>query len=214
MANRFLIIILVCIVSGCAHFEPKPILPEQTLLDFESRSLSNSGLQSFLQANDLATDASPVLWNLDALTAAALYYHPDLDVARAQWGIEKAGTITAGERPNPTVGFSPEFNSSSPAAITPWILGFNLDIPIETFGKRGYRIAQANNNSESARLEIASVAWQVRSHVRQSMIELYLAETMADLLKKQEAIQSDVVHLLALQLDAGAVSPSEVTQGR
>ncbi len=37
-----------------------------------------------------------------------------------------------------------------------------LDIPIETAGKRGYRMAEARYLSEAARLNIAQTAWEVR----------------------------------------------------
>ena len=37
------------------------------------------------------------------LTLAAFYYHPSLDVARADWREAAGGIVTAAERPNPTV---------------------------------------------------------------------------------------------------------------
>ena len=50
-----------------------------------------------------------------------------------------AGTITAGERPNPTLSVAPGFNSTT-AIPSPWIMTPSLDIPIETAGKRGYAV--------------------------------------------------------------------------
>jgi len=103
------------------------------------------------------------------LTLAAFYYQPDLDVARAKWEVAEAGVITAGGRPNPSVGFTPQYNVNAAGGISPWILNFSLDIPLETAGKRGYRIARAEHISEAARLNIAGVAWQVRSRLRRDL---------------------------------------------
>jgi outer membrane protein TolC len=95
-------------------------------------------------------------------------------------GQEKA----AAEYPNPHLGVTPGFNSTTgySAPMSPWILGVALDIPIETAGKRGYRIAEARYLSEAARMHIAAVAWQVRSRVREAMLNLYAANETENLL--------------------------------
>ena len=41
------------------------------------------------------------------LTLAAFYFHPELDVARAQWAVAEAARITAGERPALAAGVAP-----------------------------------------------------------------------------------------------------------
>ena len=104
----------------------------------------------------------------------------DLDLARARWAVAEAGVITAGHRPNPAVGFSPIYVSNAAGNTLPWLFGLNFDIPIETAGKRGYRIAQARQLSAAAQFNIALVAWQVRSRVRASLLSLLAAERAAD----------------------------------
>lgn len=119
-------------------------------------------------------------------TLAAFYYHPDMDVARARWHAATAGKITAGHRPNPNLSFTPRVNSTSiGTGVTPWILGGVLDIPIETMGKRKYRVAQAKHLDEMARLELAQTAWLVRSRVRSSLVALQAAQGMIALVRDQ-----------------------------
>jgi outer membrane protein TolC len=185
-------------------------VPAKTAADFEVRSLDDAGLRRFVETN---LHKQVTAWNLPALTLAALYFHPDMDVARARWGATEAGKVTAGQRPNPTVSVSPAYDTTT-AIPSPWIVTASLDIPIETAGKRGYRIAQATHLSEAARLNIATAAWQVRSRVRSRLVELYAATRNEELLRQQEAAQAQVVKLLKVQLDAGAVSPFEVTQAQ
>src|SRR5438477_8398452 len=92
------------LLTGCVTFHPKPLLPEKTATDFEARTLQDPGLKAFMEANlQHPLPAWPLhLWNLDTLTLAAFYYHPDLDIARAQWAVARASQRTASERPNPS----------------------------------------------------------------------------------------------------------------
>jgi outer membrane protein TolC len=203
----------VGLLQGCARFHPQPLAPERTAADFQARTLADDGLRSFLETNLLATlPAWPLpAWDFTKLTLAAFYYHPDLDVARAQWGVVTAGKVTAGERPNPTISVVPGYNSTT-TIPSPWLVTPSLDIPVETAGKRGYRLAQAGHLSEAARLNLATVAWQVRSRVRSRLVELHAAQETQRLLQEQQARQAENLQLLERQHEVGAVSAYEVTQ--
>lgn len=200
-------------LAGCARFHDRPLSAEKSQADFEARSLADAGLKSFLETNHVNGDWPRQAWDFNALTLVALYYHPDLDVARAQLAGAKAGQVMAGARPNPTVSVGPQYNTTT-TIPSPWIVTPSLDIPIETAGKRGYRLAQAAHLSDAARFNLAATAWQVRSRVRKSLLALYVAGESEALLQKQEAIQARSVELLEGQFKAGAVSPFEVTHSR
>ena len=88
----------------------------------------------------------------------------------------------------------------------------SFDVPIETAGKRGKRIAEAEHLTEAARWNLVGTVWQVRSHVRTSLLNLYAARETESLLARQEMAQSNVVRLLEGQLAAGAVSSYEISQ--
>jgi len=203
------------LLGGCAGFEPLPLVPAQTASQFEERSLADPSLRAFAERNLHRTLAGwpPPSWDFDMLTLVALYFHPELDVARAQWAVARAGVITAGERPNPEIGIAPAYDTTT-SIPSPWIVTAILDVPVETAGKRGYRIARAEQLSEAARLKIASVAWQVRSRLRRSLLALYGARELEGLLKQQQAVHEENVRLLSLQHQAGAVSGFELTQAR
>jgi outer membrane protein TolC len=198
---------------GCAHFQDRPLSAEKSRTDFESRSLADAGLNAFLATNFPAESASSAVWDFNRLALVAYYYNPELDLARAQLANAKAAGITAGARPNPTVGANVAYSTTT-WVPSPWILSPSLDIPIETAGKRGYRLAQAAHLSDAARCELASAAWQVRSRVRKNLLALYAAGESVALLQKQEAAQAESVRLLEAQREAGAISPFEVTQSR
>lgn len=209
----WLLLFAAAVLAGCAHYRPAPLDAAKRADAFDSRTLTDAGLRIFLETNHVTGNWPRSSWDLGTLTLAAFYFHPDLDVARAKWTVAAAGKTTAAEHPNPTFGVSPAYNTTT-TIPSPWIVTPTLDIPVETAGKRGYRVAQAVQLSEVARLNIASVAWQVRSRLRKSLLALYGAGESEELLKRQEAIQAESVRLLEAQLKAGAVSPFEVTQSR
>ena len=205
---------LFLLFAGCATYHPQPISPEQTAAAFDARSLTNENLRAFLETNQVAGEWPRRSWDLNALTLVAFYYQPALAEARAQWVAVQATKITAGERPNPSVSVTPGYDSQIPGNFSPWLVTLNFDVPIETAGKRGKRIAQASHLSEAARWNFVSAAWQTRSRLRAALLNLYTARETESLLARQELAQSNVVHLLEGQLAVGAVSSYEVTQAR
>ena len=211
-AAQLVLPLATVLLGGCAHYQPKPLAPTHAENQFNSRSLADAGLKAFIEtyAPELAKEWPRTSWGLPTLTMTAFYYHPDMEVARAKLAGAEAAVITAGARPNPTASFSPTYNANSALGVSPWTLGFTLDVPIETGGKRGYRIAQAQHLANSSRLNVANTAWFVRSRVRKSLLDLYSANLNAELLAKQQAAQNQTVELLEERLRAGQSSLVEV----
>jgi len=206
-----ILIFAAIILGGCVRFEPKPLSPSTLAASLEDRSLTNAGLKTFLEKNlghGLAV-WPPAAWDFDMLTLVAFYWEPSLEVARAQWSVATAGERTAGQRPNPTLNIIPGFNSTTPMS-SPWFPLGSLDVPLETAGKRGHRRVHAARVSDAARLNVTTVAWQVRSTLRSHLIELDAAGRREQLLRQQLALQQQIVKALEQQTQAGAVSASEL----
>src|SRR6185369_13721280 len=145
---------MVALAFGCAHYQPKPLSLSDSAASLDRRSLTNSDVQSFVAAH-LTNQTAPITnWNVDSLTLAALFYQPGLQLARAQSQTAAAGKITASARPNPTLSLSPGYDFSAVAPANPWIPGATFDVPIETAGKRGKRILQAQHLAAAAQLAI------------------------------------------------------------
>lgn len=212
VVRLWLPLILAWLLAGCVHFEAQPLMPMEVISQIESRTLMDTGLAAFIEksAPNSTQDWPRRVWDLPSLTLAAFYFHPSLDVARAQWQVTEAETITAGARPNPTLGIAPDYSLNPGSGVSPWVAGLNFDIPIETAGKRGYRIDRAKHLSEAARLNIGSVEWQVLSNLRNNLISFATASRRIELLKDQQAIQEEIVRLLKRRLEAGAIAPYEL----
>jgi outer membrane protein TolC len=178
--------------------------------------LADEGFHSFLHTNAPAvlekTQTGP--WDLDSLTWAAIYFHPSMEVARAQWQVAQASVKTAGGRLNPTLTVTPEYDFNAASGVSPWLPAANIDIPIETAGKRSHRITHAEQLAEAAWFNMATTAWQIRSNLRNSLTSYSAAARRTQFLERQLQVQNQLVKLLEGRVAAGAIAGIEVTSAR
>lgn len=202
-------------LAGCAKFQPQPLSPAQSATALEERRLDDPKLKEFLEVslNRKIDPWPPRSWDFSMFSLTALYYHPDLEVARARWQVAEAGKITAGQRPNPSISTPPGF-IANPGETNPWLYGVSFDIPIETAGKRGYRLARAGHLVKAAYFDIATAAWQVRSRLRTALLDLYLSQESAALLKRQLALQAEITQMMTTRLAHGEIPRPELTQAQ
>ena len=150
-------------------------------------------------------------WGLRELTLSALFFHPQLDVARAQLQAARAREITAGQRPNPNVSASV---GKSEDNVSPWVYNLGIDLPIQTAGKREASIAQAQALSTAALIEIGQTAWMVRSRLLNSWIEYNAARQQLQILQQERDLHDAIVAMLTARLDAGMISSVELGTAR
>jgi outer membrane protein TolC len=200
--------ILIALSTGCVQFKSKTLSAEASSMSFAGRTLSDAGLRAFL-----AEQRAGGAWTVDKLALAAAYFHGDVRVAKAQADEAEAAITTAAQRPNPVLSFAPGYNSTS-KGISPWIITPSVDVPIETAGKRGKRIVQAQAESEAARLMIAAVAWDVRAKVRAAMLALHTGQENAALIKEEIVLHEEALKKLDVQVKAGEASAFELTSSR
>ena len=202
---------IAVLAVSCAHFDSKPLALAEAAAAFEQRSLDSPELRKFIEKN-LGHELKewPATWDLEMLTLAAFFYHPSLDEARARWHSAQAAEISAGGRPNPTFGIQPGFNFNAASSVaSPWIPGATIDLPIETAGKRGLRIAHARQQSEAARAELLVAAWKVRAELLDALNESDFAGSMMNVLEDREIALSGLANRMDQRVDAGAASKAE-----
>lgn len=198
------------LLGACVQFKARPLTAETCSADFAGRSLADSGLKAFLAENKAVGGS----WNVNQLALAAAYFHPDVALARAEAEEVAAGIKTAQMRPNPVLSFSPQFASFRANPVTPWFFGLSPSIPIETAGKRSKRTEQALAAAEAARWRVSARAWAARSRVRAAMLELHGARENIRLLETEQTLHDEAIKKLTAQMEAGDVSPFELTQAR
>src|SRR5579864_4250581 len=201
--------------AGCGFqaYRPTPVTPVASAAAVRARTLESDPLRVFVW------DSLPALtgewplkqWSLPELTLAALYYNSALQIARARLSEAEAGVLTARTRPNPNATGSV---GGETAPENPWIAGFVGSLPIETAGKRGYRITAAERQVDVARWDLASTAWNVRAQVRSALLDYITAGQNLDLLQAEERLRGEQVQLLEQRLSVGMIPRPEVDAAR
>lgn len=203
------------LVTGCAPYKyhAAPMSPVALAHTLQARSLDDPDLRSWMkQAAEYQPPSWPLqIWDLNALTLAAFYFNPDLDIARAHAAAADAAISTAAMKPNPSVSAGPGFESGPQG---PFTMAFNFSLPIETAGKRGYRIANATHLSLASHIQLAQTAWSERSRVRSALIDYLFAVEAAGLLRNDEALQSSYVDLMGRRFRAGEIPLPDLTAAR
>lgn len=196
---------LLCLpgLIGCATqtYAPKPITPESTVQAFLARTAVDAGL------------ADVQVWDLPVLTQAAWLLHPEMQTARARLLLAQAAETSAGQKPNPTISAGGERHSQA-VGVSPWTLSLGLGIPVDITGKRAARMEQAAAVSEAARIEIAKIAWQVRSRLRASLLDGYAVQQHIIRLQNEKQVRAEIVSLLEKRLTAGLANNIEMSDAR
>jgi cobalt-zinc-cadmium efflux system outer membrane protein len=213
IAASLLLPLGLCVSCARYRYHAAPISPPALAQSLYSRTLDDPDLRSWMKQNAGFEPASWPLeaWDLNSLTLAAYYFNPDLDVARANVASTEAAIRTAAMKPNPTVGVGPGYESP-PAGQ--FIMGFNFDLPIETAGKRGYRIANTTHLSQASRFQLAGTAWTVRSRVRSAFVDYLFAAEAAAQLQRQVSLQTQYADQIERRFHAGEIALPEVTTAR
>jgi len=201
---------------SCARYEPRPIDPAATANAFEQRRLDSADLHAFFERN-LANGVAhwPLRnWNFEQLALAALHLHPSLETARAELAIARAGEITVGARPNPTLSAGPEYNFTPVDSLSPWIANVQFDLPIETAGKRRLRRERSAQTSVAAERRLSVAAWTVRRNVRSALLRLAVAREQQDALDEQLVLRQRAVASAEARFTAGALARADLEAER
>lgn len=217
--SKFLIVTLSLslLAAGCAHekYQAKSLNPTQTSAKLLSKNITSTDFKAYLIKQGHAESQLPfATWGLDELTWCALYHHTKLDVAKAQLALANASLNVAGQRQNPTLGGSFARSNQANNDIRPWAYGLNVEIPIETVNKRQIRVEEAQHLAEAARMDVANVAWQLRSQIAKDLLRYHQNIATADVLKNELAIQTRLVDLLNKRLSLGAISSAELSAAK
>ena len=210
------LLLLVAVVGCGSHaYRAAPLQPEAGAQAYGERSLADDGLRRYLQAQAIAAEPwPPGHWNLTQLTAAAVYFHPDIDLARARARVAAAETRTSRTRPPVTLTARPEYNTKTPQGDTPWGLGVVVGLPIDIGGKRAARTAQLEHLEAAANTDVGVAAWRVRSRLRRHFVDLYAARRLSQALEAEQEQRRVLVALLEQRERAGYSAATDVTAQR
>jgi outer membrane protein, heavy metal efflux system len=205
------------LISGCGFqsYNAKPLDARASAQRYLAHQPDSREFRQFLLDSGYPEAQIPVTaWGMRELTLSALFYHPDLDLARAQWRAAQSAELTAAQRPVPGINLDSEKHSDHAGGVSPWTYGLSIEIPIETGGKRQARIDRATSLSSAARIDIAQTAWQVRSRVHQSWLDFRYHAQLLALLQQELKLRDETTAMLEKRLQSGMASSIEVANFR
>jgi cobalt-zinc-cadmium efflux system outer membrane protein len=195
---------LAGVLVACSAPAPQPVDSARSLQALQARSLDDPRLQRFIESARPAEPAqSPAPWDLDRLTLAALYFHPDLSIARSELGLAQAQAVTARARPNPGLVATLGRGAGGELFSSPWIVGAAVDFLLQSGDRRATRIAEADSSVQAARAALRQASWQVRGRVALALVDLWSAKVRLGPLHEQLDLQGQRVQLYERRVESG-----------
>ena len=211
------LIVFCGFINGCAKeiYVAKPLDPQAVNAKISNKNPDSTEFNAYLIKQGYPAKELPFqVWGLNELTSAALYFNPKLDIAKAQLALANAGIDTANQRQNPTLGGSLARSDRANGDINPWSYGLTVDIPIETANKRAIRVEQAQYLRNAAELDIAEIAWQLRSQIAKDLIAYHENIAQQDYLAHELKAHADIVKMLEKRLALGLIDTATVSNAK
>lgn len=198
---------------SCVRYSAHPVQPEVLETEFRSRTFNEPGLQDFArrQCGNVGRGWPPSTFDLNALACAGLYFHPDIAIARAQLGEAEATVLAARPRLNPGISGEGGYNRTPESVAT---YSLSPVFTIETAGKRGYRILEAEKLAEAARISVAETEWRVRSDIRAAFVAYCFSQRRLMPVEAQQRIDSEVAEIYEKRLRVGDAARPELIAAR
>jgi cobalt-zinc-cadmium efflux system outer membrane protein len=178
--------------SSCVKYQPHELNPVRTEARFRARALSENP-------------------DPETLTKFALESSPDLEVARAKAAVAGAALLTARQRINPSLAAGGGYNRTPESLST---YSVSPAFTIETAGKRGYRILEAEKLAEAARIAVYEAGWQVRSRVRAALVNYWAARRRQELLRSESVLRAEIGGIIEKRVALGDASNPEGNAAR
>ena len=207
-------VVVASLFAGCAKekYIAKPINPQVSSARILAKDPLSADFKAYLIKQGYKAEGIPFkTWGIDELTSSALYHHAKLDITKAQLALANAQLETAGQKLNPILNGSLAHSNQANQDIRPWAYGLNVEIPIETAGKREIRIEEAQHLAEAARLDVAEVAWQLRSQIAKDLLRYHENIALKKQLSHEVKKQDELIKILEKRVQLGALSNTELS---
>ena len=206
--------LLIFVLGGCApyQYEAKPLQTKQFEAEFMSRSPDDVRLNEHLLGYGYPVKQWPLPeWDMEALALAAYYFHPEIQVAIADYRKAVIHAETVKQGINPGVDIPLEYHSDTSDGQSPWTIGLLFDFILERPAKRLARYELADAGINVTRININATAWNIYSGLRRQYFNYQSVLNSQEQLQLQEKITQEVMKLLARRLELGEASEFEMS---
>ncbi len=205
------------LTTGCAseRYQAKPLDPASSLAKIRNKNSTSTDFKAYLIKQGYAEKNLPfTAWGLNELTLSALYHHTKLDVAKSQLALANAAINTANLKQSPVLASRIAHSNLANDDKSPWAFGLEVEIPIETGNKRAIRVEEAQHFAEVARIDVAQVAWQLRSQIAKDLMRYNENIALQQHLNIDVNTQAALIKMLEKRVQLGALSNTELSQAK
>lgn len=180
-------LLAIALLAGCQSYVEAPLALDAHATAVDGRMNSLEPVSAFAERlRHAGADVPDRFDPADGLTAAegevlALFYNPDLRLARMEAGVALANLETAGLWEDPEFGFDAD-QILSPSSLFEWGLGLNLTIPVS--GRLKVEKERAGAAYEVTLRQIVAAEWSTRAAVRRAWSAWSVAREQARLLQQ------------------------------
>lgn len=207
-------LVIALLVSACSTaINEKPIDAKRVSDAIYTKSPTRQDFLAYLQKMGYEADKLPFKqWGLDELTLCAAFFHPALDLAKAEYQLAVIETKKAGLKQNPSISGELARSNQKNGDIRPWAYGLTVSLPIATNNKRELRVEKATLNAESKKMQLAETLWQIRQTLAQDYLQHQKLLAEIKLLTQNQTQQNHIVSMLQKRVDAGIASNTQLHQ--
>ena len=198
-------------IAGCQSYEPAPLDIGSYRNDLENRLLNIEPITEF--ANRVAaSDGVPVHFDMhDGISPSegeviALFYNPELRIARLEASVALAKYETAGLWKDPVFGFDGA-EISSPSAPFEFGLMANVSIPIS--GRLKVEKKRAGTIYEAQLMKLINDEWNVRSELRRRWVNWATATLQVQLVNEAIDQLERIISIADTLVKAGEINRVE-----
>ena len=224
---RRLSFVVVCISTlavGCQHIPAAPLDLSASVQDLRGRDVNIEPVKAFAEKLSAAAPTPVVFDPADGLSlpeaeAIALWYNPELRVARIEAEGAAAVAQTSGAWADPELGFetgekevegdaSGFLNDAGSSVDRSWINLANLSITIPLSGRPGAERKLRQSEQDVALLRVAEEEWQTLQSLRNAWLAWSVESSRLQLLDTHIAALAEFAHVAESLSEAGELDPS------
>src|SRR5688572_19314964 len=177
--HRLVVALAVCVLSACRSYERVPLDLTAHSLAMESRDLNAPQVVEYARRFSVASTTAPVAYDpsdglsLAEAEAVALFFNPQLRVARLRANVARVGAAEAGRWADPELAIDAERIVES--VDEPWVLGGMLNVTIPLSGRLGVERGQASAEATVQELRALMAERATLAELREQWLEWSVA---------------------------------------
>lgn len=209
MKRALVFLIAALLLAACATYRPRPLDSGTDILGAPASSaftVNDSAISLPIQTPTTIDLSKPL--NSDAIATIAVIANPDLKAERARAGVANAQAFNARLLPDPTfnAGADKIFSGPDPLPNLAAALAFDLN----ALRTRGVRLAQAKEQENQVRLDLAWAEWQTGEKARIEAVRVLGLERAQQLTQASSNATASLLDRTLRAAGRGDLTPEQV----